>query len=488
MVIFDLRINKLGKFTLDTKVSKYKTIELISTFRERDFRSFEKFLASPYFNESPLMIRLFEVFKNTENKSEISKFTPIHIHKQLFPEKPYNNTNIRKLLSNFNKLLEDYLRQVNYEKYSKFNDIYLLREINQRFSGDLFVKMLDEYMNSFSDNEKGYMTYYNNKILLEYEEFRHFLSSFDVKCMHNVTEKIENTFKESVIFNSVFIYLMIKFHSFYCTHTLKLQPITKYFRIIKNDVPYYKENFPYVYSGYLLSVIFDKNDYSLIKELLEYMSSNSERIFYGAVDFILNLLMVYMVTKHESGEEITDGDILNLLETFDKLGVIKRKRLIPPHYFTALARFKRNPEEVDETVKFISSQISKVGPSLRDDVFYISAAYLYYSVKDYYMAEDYLAHIGSRNPFSYFEANILLLKICFENREFGKFALVFKKFEMFMRRSKLFPEKVKADTLKFIRFLNEFAKLKKSRLPLSSLKSSVASEPPFFNKEYLLSI
>lgn len=473
---------------MDTKLSKYKTIELISTFSKKDYRKFEKFLSSPFFNESHLMISLFEIFKNTKDKSEFNKFTPQSIHNLLFPGKSFNNTNIRKLLSNFNALLEEYLMQVNYEKYFRYNNIYLLREMNQRYLNDLFLNTLDGYLRSFSENDKGYLTYYNNKILLGYEEFRNHLSSFDLKSMHNAAEKIQNTFNEFLTFNSIFVLIIVKFHECYYDSSLKLNPQISSINLTNKEKLYYKKNIPDIYSGYLLYKIFVDNNFNTLPELLNYLFTNSGRIFYGVIDLILNLLAVILYSKYESGLGITKNDLLNLLFAFDKLGVVKRKRQLPPHYLLAYARFNSKINNTEEKIDYITSQIIKVGTKLQNDVLNLSFACIYYSEGDFDKAKECLYLITSKKSFAFFESKVLLLKICYEQKSITEFNAVYKKFVNYLKKSTDVPSNLKDDSLKFSQYLYKLAKLRKNKLPLTPVMSLISKEPPFCNKEYLLSL
>ena len=90
-----------------------KLLSLLQTFSKQDLSQFRKFIHSPYYNENQELIQLFQLI-NDEFNHNSSKLDDISLEKKLawkkrFDEKVYQDTKMRRLSSDLNKLAERFL-------------------------------------------------------------------------------------------------------------------------------------------------------------------------------------------------------------------------------------------------------------------------------------------------------------------------------------------------------------------------------------------
>ena len=80
-----------------------------------EFSSFETFLYSPYFNRIRNLKLLFDYIKPIYPDIKPVNISYEAISKNVFKEKVINKVKIRKLFSDFSKLVESYLLQIEME-------------------------------------------------------------------------------------------------------------------------------------------------------------------------------------------------------------------------------------------------------------------------------------------------------------------------------------------------------------------------------------
>lgn len=118
-----------------------KLYRLLRSLSAEEWKTFEKFTASPYFNMGRNYLPLFK-----QLRSYIIKDNPKglpddeKIYKKLFPGKPYNKSVINTMLSGFTKLTEGFLVQLDYDTFGEGKEIALLRQFEKRNFDDFLLK------------------------------------------------------------------------------------------------------------------------------------------------------------------------------------------------------------------------------------------------------------------------------------------------------------------------------------------------------------
>src|SRR5438034_704455 len=84
-------------------------IQLLKTLNKNEFKEFEKFVKSPFYNEGRNYENFFQILKKNYPDFDQDSITKEKIFNQLYPGKPYNDEIIRKIISNLLKLAKQYL-------------------------------------------------------------------------------------------------------------------------------------------------------------------------------------------------------------------------------------------------------------------------------------------------------------------------------------------------------------------------------------------
>ncbi|MBL7775460.1 MAG: hypothetical protein JNK89_05625 [Saprospiraceae bacterium] len=87
-----------------------KVYQTLTTLDAATHRRLNKYILSPYFNQSKTLLRLYEIFRQTlETNPE--GFDRQEVWAQLFPDTKYEDVNFRKCCSDLLKLVEDFMAQ-----------------------------------------------------------------------------------------------------------------------------------------------------------------------------------------------------------------------------------------------------------------------------------------------------------------------------------------------------------------------------------------
>ena len=86
-----------------------KLLQLLKSFSEEEGKRFEKFLASPYFNNSNKLYRFFKLLSYHGPLYESDKLNKKILYSKLHGKQPYNDHTMRELMSDLLKLANEFV-------------------------------------------------------------------------------------------------------------------------------------------------------------------------------------------------------------------------------------------------------------------------------------------------------------------------------------------------------------------------------------------
>ncbi len=111
-----------------------KLTQLLNRMGENQIRSFEKFIASPYFNEKAELIRIFDLIKGslpiTAERFPEKDSLKQQIWSKLFPTIKFDDVRYRRLISDLTQLLMRFLAQEAFQSDDWEEQLYMLGQMN----------------------------------------------------------------------------------------------------------------------------------------------------------------------------------------------------------------------------------------------------------------------------------------------------------------------------------------------------------------------
>jgi len=93
---------------------KSKPVLILKTFSKKDFRRFDEYINTPYFNRNKNIIALYKLLKKAHPNYDSKQIKREHIFTKLFPEMPFKEQSLRYVMTDLTKILEDFLAHQEY--------------------------------------------------------------------------------------------------------------------------------------------------------------------------------------------------------------------------------------------------------------------------------------------------------------------------------------------------------------------------------------
>ena len=148
-----------------------KLIRLLKTFSGGEWKKFEKFAASPYFNGGRNYMPLVKELKKFSPGFESPRLTKEHLYGKIYPGKPFKETVVNTMLSGIYSLAEEFLVQHQLNNLPE-RPAMLIREFTKRKLFKDAEKIIDltglagPLKNDFNSNYNSIA--YNAREILEF--------------------------------------------------------------------------------------------------------------------------------------------------------------------------------------------------------------------------------------------------------------------------------------------------------------------------------
>jgi hypothetical protein len=120
-----------------------KAFQVINLLSHQERKELTKFLQSPYFNTSQILVKLGEVFILEAEKSADGKYGRSLIWKKVFKQQAFNDTLFRKHCSDLFKLIEEFLVVEQQKKESERKPLLVYQAIVQKKLEPLYQSSLN---------------------------------------------------------------------------------------------------------------------------------------------------------------------------------------------------------------------------------------------------------------------------------------------------------------------------------------------------------
>lgn len=156
------------KSNTNDKLANANLFRLLQSFSKKEFKEFENFINSPFFNHQSTLIKLFDEIKKFYPQFSGDGFTKEKLYEAVNPGKSYNDIVFRKYISNLMKLAEDYLVVIDNINNRERKVTSLLNQFERRNQFALFRKLINNGKKDYTgktliSNE----TFYFNHVIEE---------------------------------------------------------------------------------------------------------------------------------------------------------------------------------------------------------------------------------------------------------------------------------------------------------------------------------
>jgi hypothetical protein len=442
---------------------KNEISDLLQGISKEEFERFGDYIKSPYFNKLPRLVKLFDYLNGRYSQAGIESITRESISRFMYPEEEFKNESIRKLLSDFARLLEKFLAQEEFEKNDWDKKIYILRGLRTRHYDDKFFKRLKEFKvghkNSTLEIDEFYET--NSKLISEEYEYR-FNSKFGDR--NEINQEKSDALDYEFISKKLFLFQYMHSRE-YVISNLRYDytfysEIEAY--IIKNKEEIIQEN-PELYRNYLSLLFYFKNfDRKVLKEIETFIKQHKyyrKRINKPYWEFINLCTSLTNLGYLEYYEEVFD--FLKLLD--DNELILEGKTL--NHYFFKIAVhasiYKR---EFNWIENFIAKYKKYIKYDFKEDMINLTYAKLSLAKNEFAKAKNYADKVSFKDYLHYISSKQILLKIAYEEDDFNSIILTIDTIKKYFYSHSEIPEVYRIGTEKFMEYISKLLKIKEKFL------------------------
>lgn len=463
-------------------IENFKLSELLNTLNPAEFKRFESFVLSPYFNNSP---QLNNLFKYLSKFYPAFKVTKEEVFEYIFPGEAYKDKKLRDLFSRMLKLVEDFFAYEEFSGKTLLKTRFTLQKLSEKNMEKHFAGKARE-----ADVDIGKEKIVSSDLLFDkYAVFRQKREYFEpLRSRKSRAAYFQDITTEIDLFTAFTIYNILKYE-ITIQVTKKEIKYSHEFRILDSILDFCKnnpmDNYPVImilYYGILLSRNSDDMDtYLKMKKLID---ENIDNVIES--DKLTILVEQFNFTKVQAlkGIDFYRKENYRILKQNTDKGIYP---VVGPYFedtsyvMIAVTAFQKNDFEWAES--FMEKYKDKLDPQKKNNAYLYLLGVLNYRKKNYGPALNNLAKVSTDDFQYYWRVKNNQLKIYFETEDYESVLRTTDAYKHFLSTAKHLPDYMKNRFVNFVNFISRMAnaKLSENNNTLIDIKSEVTN----FNQENL---
>lgn len=472
-----------------------KLINLLKTLAPEEIISFEKFIASPYFNSVKNHARFFNELKKFYPDFKNSKLTSEYIYKKLFKEKAFNRQIIWNLSSGLEKLVKEFLEQTALKK-NKFERMELLvSELGSRKLLNHYTHTLDEMEKLLEPNAVG-NTYFENKRRLENHKQVYYFITNKVQLMSE--SKLKASEYQVLLFLSMTVgglndmsVLTKDYNSKFDVNLamefakhIDLKRIAEYSR---------SKNFEYAFLieiyYHSLMMLLKTGETGHLNKLRKLYRIHNDKFTLSEKRTIMHWMIIYCILRTESEGIKYERLIfeLNKLRLKEGLAFYTKEHLHKEIYFQILS-VALAIGKIKWAENFIKNYTSKLQPEIQKSMKAMAYAYLHFQTKEYDKVLSGLNNAEYADVWDKLYSKSLLARTYYEMKEINSLLNHIDSSKHFLKNNASVSELYKKYYGNFYYFLTKLISLRENEdlnaIPV--LKKEILSPTKLDNRKWFI--
>ncbi len=457
-----------------------------------ELNRFKKFVNSPYFNVNQSLIKLFELY-NGEIRFEDDKSTKLtkedvwlHVH----PSRDFNDTRLRKLNSDFLRLLEQFLAQEQFENNPLHRANYLLKALSSKQIETLYKGSISTARRLSNQQLDRTASYYYYQYQIEKNLFG-LTTEFEKKS--NIKSDRINLNIDQIAYNLDLFYLCEKI-KYYCTiltwknvlnFDADLSFIEDTIRQIKN-LEYEKIPPLSIYYQIYLTHI-EPNEETHFYKLKELINKFLEVFPHQEANDIYEATLNYCVAKVNRGNQDYFKEMFDLFEYGLKSGILFTNDKLDPAIFRNISITALRLGKYKWTDSFISNYNHLLDSRYRKNAVIFNRARLETYRKNFDRVIELLREVTFEDLVYELSSKALQIVAYYELDEYEVLISFLSSFNTFLRRSTKITDRRKNNYKKLIYFTRKLIKLTpRMKTDIQKLQTEINDSENFADKPWLL--
>ena len=402
---------------------KDNILQLFDGIDKKELKSINDFVNSPFYNKSKRLSDFFALIYKNYDVYKANGLSKKELAKKLYPGESYSkktDEKIRKLLSDFGKLLDTYLITVKFMGNNDRMSLALIKTLRERGAEDRFKKKLNDLTKKLEKVKYKDEKHYKLESELVEEELK--MEFADKMLKYSETDqRASDTNDHGFILTKLRTFNSMWTKQYY--NKEKLDYVWSFYDAIKKYIEdNYQEvkiNHPSIFLEYMTLKIFKYDDLNDFKEMKEFILKYSDiipRTEYSDHSWNIISYASLMVNK---GYIEYRKEVLEILKKLDLKDAIVNDEDLLPSEFKLAVDISIAERDLEWTGYFIKKYRGKIKKEYSNGLVNLSLAKLNFYANNFSKAKSYQEKVEYNDYIHYFDAKMLLAKIEFELRNFG---------------------------------------------------------------------
>lgn len=457
-----------------------KLIELLKTFDANEWRQFEAFVASPYFNSSDNLIQLCSFLSKYAPDFSAAALTKEKAHQVIFPGAPFDNRQMGYLMNYLIQLAEEFIGIQHYrqQKLRMKGDIlteYSRRELEKHYN--FLYRKTQEELEATGQDAAQYEFRYTLAEVASQHFIRQRVRSFDPTLQNAVNALDELYFLRKLKYS---IEMLNRQAIISSTYELSFTDEVQTYLSAQPERPPLIDIHLHIY----LSLAHDSGEH--FSKLIQLIEAHSEHIELAEKRGIYLYAINFCARKIRQGKDEYVPIVLNLY-----LRGIRDKSLFEEEYlshwtYTNVVKLFLRQKEFEQAGAFIKTYSSNLSPQSREDALHFNLAELYYQKEEYGEVLSHLSQLNFSDLFYHMGSRTVLIKTYYECDEIESLLSLLASFSNFLRRNKKIAPGLKKTYLNFCNLL--FNTLKNNPRKREKVHEEIQRTQPLAERSWLLKV
>lgn len=470
---------------------KTKLCQLLQVLNKEEWKDFERFVASPYFNSHEKCIQLLSYLKKEFWTNQWADLDRIKLEKKLLQGETYNKAYFRIICSRLTQLLEKFIIQKQLEKHDFYQKHFLRSGLIERGAFKYFEQQkLKEEKIIAKRKEKIILKKGKDYYLAQYLSSLDYFKYLQLKKSRDISP--EATTKSIQDLDSFFfvhrLYLM--------NNNLSIQRNW----LIEKDLPFFKETLLMATSEhvvtnpliqfyiYALQLFLQPDKEHWFDKIQKQIEQQSENIPKQELNEFYTILINHYIRKSNSDENYY-SKVFELYKMMANYGFLCPEQHITVGKFKNIVTLGCLFQEFNWTKNFIETYKIKILANYRDSVFHFNMGAFYFYQKQFDNALSHLREVTYFDIYYTVDVRSLFLRIYYETEQYFAIMQAIAPFKDFIRKQKRFSREFKEAYLLFITILTKLTHISQKYTYIKKYKAQLlkkmADSQAIFHKKWL---
>lgn len=456
-----------------------KFYDLYFALPSREQKHFLTFLQSPFFNQSPRLVKLGEYFLANKKPMKEEAFAYVYTAKR-----KYNDVLMRRLMNSLLEELKRFMEVSSFLDSKMEKNTFLLRKCKELNQEKMLNEVLGRQEQLITKFPKSDSTFYYHQFLLETEKY-----SFNL-----IRQQIKVESRLPQIFGSLEQFYLFNKLKYYC-HALSQKNIIKTNfqilykeEILKNIKEGYYKNSPGIMIYYhIMAILLEEEEEKNFRILKNLLKTNFSLFVHEEARDMHLFAQNYCIKQINKGNSDYLKEVFYFYQfTIDK-NILYENGRIPPQTFKNIVTTALRLKKLKWSQAFIKNYVAKVGEKHQANAYRYNMANLYYYQQKYGACLKLLQEVDFKEAFYGFDAKVLLFKTFYEQGDYEALDRFWFSFYMYVKRNRFISDAHKTSYLNFLKFTRKLMVADKSnQQKMEQLKAAIQHAKPISNINWLL--